>query len=109
MLGLDDHADAARLEDLVDRGRDLRVHVLLGLPCAAALIAFAPFICTAGELQRHSNAIMDFELIDNTGESAKDAEQKRRLAMISQQLREAIAENQLYTVVDNAPAAPLIA
>ncbi|RTZ42421.1 DUF2380 domain-containing protein [Candidimonas sp. SYP-B2681] len=77
--------------------------------CAAALIGYAPFICATDEPQKHSIAIMDFELIDNTGESAKDAEQKRRLAMISQQLREAIAENQLYTVVDNAPAASLIA
>ncbi len=66
-------------------------------------------LCAAAESQRHSIAIMDFELIDNTGETAKDAEQKSRLVMISQQLRDAIAENQLYTVVDNAPAAPLIA
>ena len=31
MLGLDHHRDAARLQDLLDRGRDLRSHVLLRL------------------------------------------------------------------------------
>ena len=75
----------------------------------AALIVTAPSLGAASESAKHSLAIMDFELIDNTGETAKDAEQKRRLAMISKQLREAITESQLYTVVDNAPAAQLIA
>ncbi len=54
-------------------------------------------------------AMMNFELIDNTGETAKDEEQKARLVLINQQLRAAFAENHLYTVVDNAPAAALIA
>src|SRR5262245_14662014 len=31
VLGLDHHGNAARIEDLLDRGRDLRGHVLLGL------------------------------------------------------------------------------
>ena len=53
-------------------------------------------------------AVMNFELIDNTGETTKDAEQKARLGMISRQLREALAEHHLYTVVDNAPAHALI-
>jgi hypothetical protein len=53
-------------------------------------------------------AVMDFELVDNTGETAKDAEQTARLAMISQQLRQALAEHDLYTVVENAPALSLI-
>ena len=52
--------------------------------------------------------MLDFELIDDTLETAKDAAQKTRLAMISQQLRAAFAENKLYQVLDNAPAAALI-
>ena len=52
--------------------------------------------------------MLDFELIDDTLETAKDAAQKARLAMISQQLRAAFAENRLYQVLDNAPAAALI-
>jgi hypothetical protein len=53
-------------------------------------------------------AIMDFELIDDTLETAKDEAQKARLQQISKQLRAAFTENHLYRVVDNAPAAALI-
>ena len=53
-------------------------------------------------------AMLDFELIDDTLETAKDAAQKARLTMISQQLRAAFTENHLYQVLDNAPAAALI-
>ncbi|MEO5660294.1 MAG: DUF3280 domain-containing protein [Polaromonas sp.] len=52
---------------------------------------------------------MNFELIDDTGETTIDVAQKARLAMISQQLRAAFIENRLYKVIDNTPAAPLIA
>ena len=52
--------------------------------------------------------MLDFELIDDTLETAKDAAQKARLGMISQQLRAAFADNKLYQVLDNAPAAALI-
>jgi hypothetical protein len=54
-------------------------------------------------------ALLDFELIDETLETAKDEAQKARLGMISRQLRAAFIENHLYQVVDNAPAAALIA
>ncbi len=53
-------------------------------------------------------AMLDFELIDDTLETAKDEAQKARLGQISQQLRAAFVENNLYQVVDNAPAAALI-
>ena len=53
-------------------------------------------------------AMLDFELIDDTLETAKDAAQKARLTMISQQLRAAFTENHLYQVIDNAPAAAMI-
>jgi hypothetical protein len=54
-------------------------------------------------------ALMQFELVDDTGDRASDDAQKVRLAMISQQLRDAFTENRLYTVVDNTPAEALIA
>ena len=54
-------------------------------------------------------AILDFELIDDTLENAKDEAQKARLQQISQQLRTAFADNHFYRVVDNAPADALIA
>lgn len=54
-------------------------------------------------------AMLDFELIDETGDHTKDAAQQARLALISRQLRAAFTENHLYTVLDNAPAAALIA
>lgn len=53
-------------------------------------------------------AILDFELIDDTLETAKDEAQKARLQQISNQLRAAFTENHLYRVVDNAPAAAMI-
>ena len=52
--------------------------------------------------------MLDFELIDDTLETAKDAAQKARLGLISQQLRAAFTENNFYQVLDNTPAAALI-
>ena len=54
-------------------------------------------------------AMLDFELIDITGETAKDEAQKIRLQQISRQLRAAFIDNNLYQVVDNAPATAMIA
>lgn len=82
--------------------------LLKGGQCLAALVILAPFAVCAAESAVQSIAIMDFELIDNTGETDKDAEQKLRLAKITQQLRHDIADKQLYAVIDNAPAATLI-
>lgn len=82
--------------------------LLMGRRCLAALVISASFAVCAAEKPVQSIAIMDFELLDSTGETGKDAEQQLRLAKISQQLRQDIAEKQLYTVVDNAPAAILI-
>ncbi|PLC51649.1 hypothetical protein CR159_01060 [Pollutimonas subterranea] len=82
--------------------------LLRGRQCLAALVILAPFAVWAAESPVQSIAIMDFELIDNTGETGKDAEQKLRLTKITEQLRHDIADKQLYTVVDNAPAATLI-
>ncbi|NMM04731.1 DUF3280 domain-containing protein [Polaromonas sp.] len=63
----------------------------------------------AAQASTKTIALMKFELVDDTGDSASDEAQKVRLAMISEQLRIAFTENRLYTVVDNAPAAALIA
>lgn len=56
-----------------------------------------------------SIAIMDFELIDDTGDSSKTEAQQARLGTITQQLRAAFDTEHLYKVTDNAPAAALIA
>lgn len=66
-------------------------------------------IPTVTSTKLKSIAIMDFELIDDTRDSAREAAQNIRLAAINQQLRTAFAHNHLYNVVDNASATPLIA
>lgn len=73
-----------------------------------ALVVAIPFMVSAAERPVQTIAIMDFELLDNTGETAKDAEQKLRLALITRELRQAFDDKHLYTVIDNAPAAALI-
>ncbi len=82
--------------------------LLTGRQCLAAIVVLTPLAVCAAESPVQSIAIMDFELLDNTGETDKDAEQKLRLAKITQQLRHEIADKKLYAVVDNAPAATLI-
>jgi hypothetical protein len=74
----------------------------------AATMAGALFAAAAQESLK-TIALMRFELVDDTGDSASVEAQKLRLALISQQLRDAFNENRLYTVVDNTPAAALIA
>ena len=77
---------------------------------AAAVIGLAALfgsVCANAQLK--TIALMDFELIDDTGESAKEAAQKARLGMISEQLRTAFTANKLYTVLENAPASARIA
>lgn len=54
-------------------------------------------------------AILDFELIDDTGDTAARAAQETRLRMISDQLRREFSGRGLYAALDNAPAAGMIA
>jgi hypothetical protein len=54
-------------------------------------------------------AMMNFELVDDTVDKSNNQAQQARLAMISQQLRMAFIENQIYTVMDNTPATEMIA
>ena len=53
--------------------------------------------------------MLDFELIDDTGDTTMAAVQTARLLLISQLLRAQFIEYHLYNVVDNAPAAVQIA
>jgi hypothetical protein len=72
---------------------------LLGGPYAAARAAIAA--------EPRTIVMLDFELISGSGEKATDQE-LARLNMITGQLREAFAEEALYSVLDPAPASELI-
>ncbi|HMJ49781.1 MAG TPA: DUF3280 domain-containing protein [Burkholderiales bacterium] len=58
-----------------------------------------------------SIAVLDFELIDDTQDTNPEtlAAQKKRLGLISEQLRRELSDAGLYRVVGNAPAANYIA
>jgi hypothetical protein len=77
--------------------------------CLVAATIGAALVVAAAQASPKTIALMKFELVDDTGDRASDEAQKVRLAMISQRLRDAFTENRLYTVIDNAPAAALIA
>jgi len=72
------------------------------LPVTAVSLAHA----APGELK--TIVMLNFELIDDTGDTASEDAQHRRLAMISEQLRHEFAERGLYRVLDNTPAAETI-
>jgi hypothetical protein len=52
--------------------------------------------------------ILDFELVDDQQDVVPFPEKETRLAMVSQRLREALIEEKLYDVIDNAPVAQMI-
>lgn len=81
--------------------RPFRFLVLLAL-----LVAFPAW---PAQDQLKTIAVLDFGIIDDTGETAKEATQQERLQMISDQLRRELEEKKLYDVLDNAPAKDLIA
>lgn len=62
----------------------------------------------AAQDQLKTIAVLDFGIIDDTGETEKEAAQEKRLIMISDQLRRELEEKKLYDVVDNAPANDMI-
>jgi hypothetical protein len=68
-------------------------------------------LACAAEQALPSIAVLDFELIDDTQDTNREtlAAQKKRLALISEQLRKEFADAKLYRVLDNAPAADYIA
>jgi len=67
---------------------------------SAALAADAPL---------KTIALLDFELVDNGLDHASDAAQRERLQAISQALRQEFIDRHFYTVLDNKPAAAMIA
>jgi hypothetical protein len=83
--------------------------VMRQLAIAAALWACsAPFALAQGSA---SLAALDFELIDDTLDKNPEtlAAQQRRLVLVSAQLRKELDAAGLYRVLENAPAADLIA
>jgi hypothetical protein len=77
---------------------------MLLVSCVFALQAPAH----ASERPLKSIAVMDFELIDDTLETAKFEEQQERLTSITRQLKEAFTREGFYVVLDTAPADELI-
>lgn len=85
------------------------ISVTRPLAVAAALWAVsAPFVLAQGPA---SLAALDFELIDDTQDKNPEtlAAQQKRLVLVSTQLRKELDATGLYRVLDNAPAADLIA
>jgi len=73
--------------------------------CAMLLTTGAP----ASGAGLKSIAILDFELVDDQHELAPATQEYARLPLIREQLQQAFTANQLYRVIDTAPAQPLIA
>ena len=63
---------------------------------------------TANVKPEKSIAMMDFELIDETGDDSKSQAQQARLQAITRQLKSAFETEHLYRVVDTTPAKALI-
>jgi hypothetical protein len=64
------------------------------------------YCASAGPLK--SIAVMDFEIIDDSGDQASVPAQRERLKLISRQLREELSQAGLCRVLDNGPAQALI-
>ncbi|MEO9066418.1 MAG: DUF3280 domain-containing protein [Burkholderiaceae bacterium] len=82
-----------------------------GLPMAALLCLLpAPHAAAqrVGQTARQTIAVLDFDLLDDQKATVPDTTLGPRLAAIRSQLAEALARENLYTVVDNAPARTLI-
>src|SRR3954452_22965654 len=52
--------------------------------------------------------MLDFELIDDTGDASALPAQNARMEMISTQLRKEFSDKQLYAVLDRAPVQAMI-
>ena len=81
-----------------------------GFAAAAILLGLWSIACNA-EQALPSIAALDFELIDDTQDNNPEtlAAQKKRLVLISEQLRKEFNDAGLYRVLGNAPAADFIA
>jgi hypothetical protein len=68
----------------------------------SAFIAASPLPVRA-EQPLKTLLMLDFEIIDSTGDASAVPAQNARLEMISRQLREAFIDKKFYRVVDRAP------
>lgn len=87
-----------------ERSRRAPLACVLG---AAVLLLFG-VTPTHAEQPLKKLLMLDFELIDEQKDYVPFPEKEARLAMVSQRLREAVAREKLYQVVDGAPVADLI-
>jgi len=71
------------------------------------LIALLLAVCSAGSAAeaRRSVLVLDFELIDEQADVTPFPEAEARLAMVTERLRRALADNDIYRVADPAPIA----
>ncbi len=91
---------------------DLRTNGSLLSPFLRLLLSFALLSAAPAWAQTESLksiAILDFELVDDQAAMVPDTTVGPRLSAISAQLREEFTKEGLYRVVDNAPAAELMA
>jgi len=80
------------------------MRLLQGVVGLLGLLAFNS--ASAAELK--TIVVLDFGIIDDTGETAKEEAQQKRLTMIGEQLRRELEEKKLYDVIDNEPAKEMI-
>jgi hypothetical protein len=78
------------------------------LLCAAVLLAAGAPDAAAQQPPLKRLLMLEFELIDDQKGVVPFPEQEARLAMVSQRLRKALIEEDLYDVIDSAPVAELI-
>ena len=84
-------------------------NVALRSASRAALLALCLLPGLAGGAGLKTIVLLDFELVDSGLDHASDAAQRERLLSISQVLRQEFIDRHFYTVLDNEPAAALIA
>ena len=77
--------------------------------CAVVFSLAAITSATAQPAPQKTIAVLDFDLLDDQRDLVPDTTLGPRLDAIRQQLADALAQNKLYTVVDNAPAKDLMA
>jgi hypothetical protein len=87
--------------------RTMRRHFLLLTVLLLGLsVAYSIRAQTAPPLK--TLLMLDFEIIDETGDISAEPAQNARLEMISRQLRQQFRDKQLYAVLDRAPVQPMI-
>jgi hypothetical protein len=80
-----------------------------GAAALALALLLSPLAAPAADAPLKSIVLLDFELIDSGLDHSADDAQRQRLQAISQALREEFIARHFYSVLDNAPAAAMIA